>query len=178
MIFIFNTVFETLVEICVQYCLCGIICGHILKFLHQVVRTSNLSFSLCIQITYLCNVMVGVCLFGNHTKVILCFEAWHVKMLIKIEDNLFKKGYKGQYDLPLPLTFTRLNINSSTISNLTFDLQNESYPHFEIDLLPWYCIDYPKWGNVLLIKYLFIEHPQGVKMIVFSIQIKSYIFNN
>jgi hypothetical protein len=95
MIFIFNKVFETLVEICVQYCLCGIICGHILKFLHQAVRISNLSFSLCVQKTYLRKVVVGVCLLGNHTKVILCLVVSWVNMLVKIENDVFKKGYKG-----------------------------------------------------------------------------------
>ncbi len=57
-----------------------------------------------------------------------------------------------------------MSISSSTTFDLTFDLQNGSYPHFEIDPLPWYCINYPKWGNVLLFKDPFIEHPQGVKI--------------
>jgi hypothetical protein len=31
-----------------------------------------------------------------HTKVILCLEASCVNMLVKIENDLFEKGYKGQ----------------------------------------------------------------------------------
>ncbi len=89
----------------------------------------------------------------------------------------FDEGYKGQYDLPLPFTFTRLNINNSTTYDLIFDIQNESYPHFEINPLPWYYIDYPKWGYVFLIRNPSIQ-PWGVKMIVFSTQMKSYIFSN
>jgi hypothetical protein len=72
----------------------------------------------------------------NHTKVILCLAASCVNMLVKIENNLFEEGYKGQYDLLLPLRFN--SISSSTTSHLTFHLQNESYFHFEIDPLPWY----------------------------------------
>jgi hypothetical protein len=122
--------------------------------------------------------VVGVCLLGNHTKKTLCVEALHMNMLVKIEDDLFEEGYKGEYDLLLPFTFIGLSINNSTTFNLTFDLQIESYPHFEIDPFPWYCIDFFKGGDVLLIKDPSIEHPWGMKMIIFFTQMKSYVFSN
>jgi hypothetical protein len=76
-------------------------------------------------------------------------------MLVKIIKYLFEKDYDNQYDLPLPFTFIGLNfINKVSTSYL----QNQSF-NFEIEPLPWYCINCLKEGDVLLIKVIIAEHP-------------------
>jgi hypothetical protein len=85
-------------------------------------------------------------------------------MLVKTIKYLFEKDYDNQYDLPLPFTFIGLNLmNKASTSYLQNQVSN-----FEIKPLPWYCINYPKEGDVLLIKVHVEEHPWGVKIMLFS----------
>jgi hypothetical protein len=68
-------------------------------------------------------------------------------MLIMLE-NEFKEVCEGQYDLPFfPLIALSLNY---------------------IEPLPWFCINCPEWGNVLLFKVPYEDNPlPGLKMIFF-----------
>ncbi len=85
-------------------------------------------------------------------------------MLVKTIEYLFKEDYENQYYLPLLFTFIGLNLMNKV---LTFYIQNQS-SNFEIEPLPWYCIDCPKENDVMLIKVLVEEHPWGMKMAFFS----------
>jgi hypothetical protein len=49
---------------------------------------------------------------------------------------------------------------------------------FIVEPLPWYYIDCPKWGDVLLLVVPYENHESGLWMIAFSLSLSSIIFNN
>jgi hypothetical protein len=59
-------------------------------------------------------------------------------MLVQTIEYLFEKDYENLYDLPLLVTFIGLNLTNKTLISY---LQNQS-SNFEIEPLPWYCINY------------------------------------
>jgi hypothetical protein len=75
-------------------------------------------------------------------------------MLVKTIDYLFKANYESQYDLPLIFTFIGLNLTNKTSP---YYLQNQSF-YFEIEPLPWYCINCLKESDIMLIKVPLEEH--------------------
>jgi hypothetical protein len=46
---------------------------------------------------------------------------------------------------------------------------------FIIKPLPWFCIDCPVWGDVLLFRVPFEEHPSSLKTIVFFPSMRFFV---
>jgi hypothetical protein len=77
-------------------------------------------------------------------------------MLVWFEDSL-EEVCEGQCnDFPPFLSIPALNINTTFYSNLI------------LEAFPWYCINYPKWGDILLFKVPLNNHHSGIQMDVFS----------
>jgi hypothetical protein len=53
-----------------------------------------------------------------------------------------------------------------------------SKPKFEIEPLPFYYIDHPKLGDLLVYKVLLRAHPWGVNFIFIKLEIYHYNFKN
>jgi hypothetical protein len=87
-------------------------------------------------------------------------------MLVWSKDNL-EEFCEGQCDLPPLFSFVALNLDNSLMQNA-----------FIFKPLPWYYIDYPKWGDVLLLVVPYEKHRSGLWMIMFSPSLSSIVFNN
>jgi hypothetical protein len=77
-------------------------------------------------------------------------------MLVWFEDNL-EEVCEGQCnDFPPFLSLLDLNINIIFCGYLI------------LEPLQWYCIDYPKWGHILLLRVPSNNHHSSLQMVVFS----------
>jgi hypothetical protein len=62
------------------------------------------------------------------------------------------------------LPFVALNFNCNLLKDV-----------FIIEPFPWFCIDYLDWGDVLLFRVPFEEHPSSLKTIIFSPSIRFFV---
>jgi hypothetical protein len=87
-------------------------------------------------------------------------------MLVWFEDNL-EEVCEGQCnDFPPFLSLLALNINIIFCGNLI------------LEPLRWYCIDYPKWGDIFLIRVPSNNHHSSLQMVVFFPYMELVFFSN